>query len=516
MSLHEIPGKAEDKYNLSFTVQYGQTEARSLLNMINNYRASGSSANTTPYLYDYDLEKAAMQRAAELAILFDFDRPDGTSYKELLRTFGFSVPVGSGRGWLYGQAIAFGTLNAMGLQEAYDAFLADSDAINCITGQFKTMAAGHIKIEKTDFWVLLFCSNSKNLNATPANDSEGTANVVIPASLLDTALSQYDPGFITVGTSSEVTIPTPVITSTPIIVVDPTVTPDPVTTAPVVTSNPIVTQTPVVTTTPVVTSTPAVTQTPVVTKTPVVTSTPAVTQTPVVTKTPVVTSTPAVTQTPVVTKTPVVTSTPAVTQTPVVTKTPVVTSTPAVTQTPIVTKTPVVTSTPVVTPAPVVTSTPVITSTPVSTDNGNVTKTLKKGDTFEKDSLSYKVIGTKKVAVTGLTSKKINSVSIPATVKYDGITYKVTKIAAKAFKGNKKLTTITIGKNITSIGSKAFYGCTSLTKVTIKSKSISAVGKNAFYKIGKKAVISIPKATKKKLTSLITKSKVGKNVKIEA
>ena len=222
------------------------------------------------------------------------------------------------------------------------------------------------------------------------------------------------------------------------------------------------------------------------------------------TKTPVVTSAPVVTQAPVVTKTPVVTTTPVVTQAPVVTKTPVVTSAPVVTQAPIVTQT------------PVVTGTPVITSAPVSTDNGNVTKTLKKGDTFEKDSLSYKVIGTKKVAVTGLTSKKITSVSIPSTVKYDGITYKVTKIAANAFKGNKKFTTVSIGKNITSIGSKAFYGCTSLTKVTIKSKSISAVGKNAFYKIGKKAVISIPKATKKKLTSLITKSKVGKNVKIEA
>ena len=69
---------------VSISVQYGQTEARTILNMINEMRASSTDAwywnpdNTTktyctdlqPLQYDYDLEKTAMQRAAEIAIVY--------------------------------------------------------------------------------------------------------------------------------------------------------------------------------------------------------------------------------------------------------------------------------------------------------------------------------------------------------------------------------------------------------------------------------------------------------------
>jgi hypothetical protein len=59
---------------------------------------------------------------------------------------------------------------------------------------------------------------------------------------------------------------------------------------------------------------------------------------------------------------------------------------------------------------------------------------------------------------SGVTLSKLTtnakSVSIPATVKVNGTSYKVTKIAANAFKNNKKITKIIIGKNITKIGEK--------------------------------------------------------------
>lgn len=42
------------------------------------------------------------------------------------------------------------------------------------------------------------------------------------------------------------------------------------------------------------------------------------------------------------------------------------------------------------------------------------------------------------------------------TVVIDGVTYKVTAIEKNAFKNNKKLKTLKLGKNITSIGDKAF------------------------------------------------------------
>ncbi len=51
-------------------------------------------------------------------------------------------------------------------------------------------------------------------------------------------------------------------------------------------------------------------------------------------------------------------------------------------------------------------------------------------------------------------AKKMN---IPSTVRINGRQFKVTAIGANVCKGNKKLTTVTIGKNVKSIAAKAFY-----------------------------------------------------------
>ena len=77
--------------------------------------------------------------------------------------------------------------------------------------------------------------------------------------------------------------------------------------------------------------------------------------------------------------------------------------------------------------------------------------------------------GTYKVTKSGVTggtvqyvapeNKQQSTITIPATIVVDGITYKVTSIAKDAFKSNRYITTIKMGKNITAIGSNAFYNC---------------------------------------------------------
>ncbi len=109
-----------------------------------------------------------------------------------------------------------------------------------------------------------------------------------------------------------------------------------------------------------------------------------------------------------------------------------------------------------------------------------------------KKTVSYVKPNTKKAAL-----------SVPATVKIQGETFKVTEIAKKAFYKNKKLKRVAIGKNITKIGDKAFYGCKSLKKVTIKSKKISKVGKKAFGNTSKKLKFVMPKGRQKKYKKLI-------------
>lgn len=131
----------------------------------------------------------------------------------------------------------------------------------------------------------------------------------------------------------------------------------------------------------------------------------------------------------------------------------------------------------------------------------------------------YKVIKSGKSGGTVTYLKSMNgvktSITIPATVKIDGITYKVAGIASNAFAGNNMIRKVTIGKNVASIGKKAFYNCRNLKTVTIKSTKLtsSKVGTSAFRGIHKKATIKIPKSKFKSYKSILKKKGIGRGVK---
>ena len=137
----------------------------------------------------------------------------------------------------------------------------------------------------------------------------------------------------------------------------------------------------------------------------------------------------------------------------------------------------------------------------------NNTTPAKKGTTLIVSSkkLKVKVTSSSKknptVTVTKITDKKAKKLTIPATVKVKGVTYKVTAVSDKAFKGNKKLTTVTIGSNVTKIGKEAFSGCKNLKKITVTAGKLKTISKNAFKGINKKATITV-KGTKKAKTAL--------------
>lgn len=107
------------------------------------------------------------------------------------------------------------------------------------------------------------------------------------------------------------------------------------------------------------------------------------------------------------------------------------------------------------------------------------------------------------VTFLGTLRKGVTKYVVPDTVKVNGADYKVTVIGAGAFKNDRKLKTVTIGKNVTDIREKAFYKTTSLTKLTIPA-SVKKIGKQAFY--GDKNLKNIVVKTKK-----LTNKTVGKN-----
>lgn len=114
-------------------------------------------------------------------------------------------------------------------------------------------------------------------------------------------------------------------------------------------------------------------------------------------------------------------------------------------------------------------------------------------------------------------NKNAKSITIPDTVTYENVTYKVTGVAAKALKGNKKITKLTIGKNVKTIGASAFYGCKELKKLTIKTKYLTSksVGKKAFSGIYKKARITVPSGRKKAYKKLLKQRGVSSKATIK-
>lgn len=160
------------------------------------------------------------------------------------------------------------------------------------------------------------------------------------------------------------------------------------------------------------------------------------------------------------------------------------------------------------------------TTKPQTTDN-NQKKVYGNWEVYT----SGKIVNTKTKEVYLLNTKTNQvsyekcgtgtKVSIPEKIKVNGKTYKVTSIAAKAFKNNKKLKSVVIPKTVKKIGKQAFYGCSKLKKITIKTKMLkmNRVGSKAFAKIYKKPTIKVPKKKYKSYKKILKKRGVGKKAK---
>ena len=140
---------------------------------------------------------------------------------------------------------------------------------------------------------------------------------------------------------------------------------------------------------------------------------------------------------------------------------------------------------------------------PVNTTAKEMTKFIVSGQT-------YKVTKAKEEVSFVAAKKNAKNIVIPATVTNKGVTYKVTSIAAKAVKANKKVKKVTIGANVKKIAANAIFNCPNLKKVTIKSTMLTkkTVSKKAFKGVSKKMVIKVPKKVKKVYVKIFKGCKV--------
>lgn len=105
---------------------------------------------------------------------------------------------------------------------------------------------------------------------------------------------------------------------------------------------------------------------------------------------------------------------------------------------------------------------------------------------------------------------KAKTVTIPNTIKVNGISYKVAEVGANAFKNNKKVKKVTIGANVVKVANKAFNKCPSLRNVIIKTTLLTkkTASKKCFNKVHKKMVIKVPKKVKKSYAKIFKGFKV--------
>lgn len=148
---------------------------------------------------------------------------------------------------------------------------------------------------------------------------------------------------------------------------------------------------------------------------------------------------------------------------------------------------------------------------------------LKKGTKFiGPDKNQYKVTCAdgKTFTVAYLKPKKgvKGTVKIPDSITVNHVTYKVTEIAANAFKNQKKIRKVVIPSGVSRIGKKAFYGCKNLKNITIKTTKLTKkrVGSKAFFGIHAKAVIKVPKKKLSAYRKMLKARGVTKKEKVQA
>ena len=86
----------------------------------------------------------------------------------------------------------------------------------------------------------------------------------------------------------------------------------------------------------------------------------------------------------------------------------------------------------------------------------------------------------KNLSLKALNNSNKKAFTIPANVTVGTVKYPVTQVEANALKGNTKLTTLVIGKNVTSVGNYAFKNCSALTKVS-GGTGLVTLGRGVFY-----------------------------------
>lgn len=189
--------------SVELSVSYGQKEARSMLSMINELRTGGNAwvydqsgnrvtlSGLSELEYDYGLESAAMQRAAEIALRFSHERPDGTMCNSVITERALNT------GYVYAENLEAGSSTAraafVDLCEEKMDYSGQGHRRNMLSDQVRTIGIGHAICNGVDYWVHEFGGSASGSTATEAAEGKASVSVRVDTSLV-TGAGIFDTG----------------------------------------------------------------------------------------------------------------------------------------------------------------------------------------------------------------------------------------------------------------------------------------------------------------------------------
>ena len=187
-----VPALADGDWetDVSLSATFGQSDARSMLQMINAFRTGNEAYykdwdNATlvnskgePLSYSYALEEIAMQRAAEIALSFSHTRPDGTDC--------FSALASDGTTQSWGENIAAGNSTAEATfkqwREDDRDYSGQGHRRNMLKTQYQAVGVGHVIVNGTHYWVQEFGFEPDNAPETVPTDTAQYVTIKIASS----------------------------------------------------------------------------------------------------------------------------------------------------------------------------------------------------------------------------------------------------------------------------------------------------------------------------------------------
>ena len=175
--------------NATVKVTYSQTDARSMLKMINDFRADKgvwiyqsngekiTVGDLSPLAYDYTLESVAMRRAAELAVCYSHTRPDGTNcFSAFPENSGYTK---KGENVSAGIQTAEQTFNDW-KEDGAENYDGQAHRRSMLSGEFNAVGISHVRFNGIDFWVQIFGQpKTPNTSSTAAEDNDALVEIAI-------------------------------------------------------------------------------------------------------------------------------------------------------------------------------------------------------------------------------------------------------------------------------------------------------------------------------------------------